>query len=226
MSTIIQVVQHLRPGGIEIIALDLLDCAQNNEKTIIVSLEGELESAIKHWPKLEAYRKHLIFVNKQPGLRPSLVKTLMTIFKNTEADAIHTHHIGPLLYAGLAARLIGIKHLTHTEHDAWHLENKKRCLIQRLAVKTLQPTLVADAQAVADNMQKKLQCDNKIIVIRNGINSEKFMPGDQFIARKQFSLPTNVQIIGCSGRMEKVKGQSAFTSLLRAVAVRRNHYGH
>jgi len=53
MNTIIQVVQHLRPGGIEIIALDLLDCAQNNEKTIIVSLEGELESAIKHWPKLE-----------------------------------------------------------------------------------------------------------------------------------------------------------------------------
>lgn len=214
MKTIIQVVQHLRPGGIESIALDLLSFAPNDEKTIIISLEGSLEAAIKHWPKLAPYREHLRFVNKQPGLSPSLVKTLATIIKETGADAVHTHHIGPLLYAGLAARLSGVKHLIHTEHDAWHLNNKKRCLVQRLAVKVLQPTLVADAQAVADNMFKRLQCNNEITVIRNGIDSNYFIPADQSMARAQFNLPLGVQIIGCSGRMEKVKGQSVLINAL------------
>jgi len=217
MKTIIQVVQHLRPGGIEIIALDLLSFAQPNEQTIIVSLEGDIESAIKHWPKLAPYREHLIFVDKQPGLSLSLLLTLRRIFKKTNAYAIHTHHIGPLLYAGLAARLSGVKQLTHTEHDAWHLNNRKRCFIQRVAITLLQPTLVADAQAVADNMQQKLNCRNKITVIRNGINSDYFIPGNQLIAREKLSLPSHVPLIGCSGRMEKVKGQSvlinAFASL-------------
>lgn len=214
MKTIIQVVQHLRPGGIEIIALDLLSCPQAEEKTIIISLEGELEAAIAHWPKLAAYRDNLIFLDKQPGLKPALVKTLLHIFKEKQAYAVHTHHIGPLLYAGLAARLSGIKHLTHTEHDAWHLDNKKRCLLQRALIKLLQPTLVADAQAVARNMQEKLKCRNKITVIHNGINSEQFTPGDQQVAREKLNLPTDVQIIGCSGRMEKVKGQEV---LIRAL---------
>jgi len=218
MNTIIQVVQHLRPGGIEIIALDLLDFSQEDERTIIVSLEGDLQSAIKHWPKLAAYRDHIIFLDKQPGLTPSLVKKLMDIFNHSAANAIHTHHIGPLLYAGLAARLCAIKHLTHTEHDAWHLSNKKRCFIQRVAIKLLTPTLVADAQTVADNMQSKLQCNNKITVIRNGINSDYFKPGHQLSAREALKLPTDVKIIGCSGRMERVKGQSVLIHALTSLA--------
>ena len=214
MKTIVQVVQHLRPGGIEIIALDLLSFSQHDEKTIIVSLEGDIEAAIKHWPKLEAYRDCLIFLDKQPGLKASVVRALMDIFKKTDAYAIHTHHIGPLLYAGIAARLTGIKQFTHTEHDAWHLNDKKRCLIQRIAIKLLRPTLVADAQAVADNMREKLKYHGAITVIRNGINSEQFVPGDQQLAREKLNLPSAVQLIGCSGRMEKVKGQSV---LIRAL---------
>jgi len=214
MKTIIQVVQHLRPGGIEIIALDLLSCSQHDEKTIIISLEGDIESAIAHWPKLAAYRDNLMFLDKQPGLTPRLVQKLMHIFKETEAYAVHTHHIGPLLYAGLAARLSAIKHLTHTEHDAWHLDNRKRCLLQRVIVTLLRPTLVADAQAVADNMREKLRCHNKITVIRNGIDSEQFIPGDQQLAREKLGLPSDVWMIGCSGRMEKVKGQAVLISAL------------
>ena len=214
MKTIIQVVQHLRPGGIEIIALDLLSFSQSNERTIIVSLEGDLESAIKHWPKLDAYRDSLIFLDKQPGLKASVVRALMDIFKEKDAYAIHTHHIGPLLYAGIAARLTGIKQFTHTEHDAWHLNDKKRCVVQRVAITLLRPTLVADAQAVADNMREKLKYRRDITVIRNGINSEQFVPGDQQLARETLDLPRDVQIIGCSGRMEKVKGQSV---LIRAL---------
>ena len=215
MKTIIQVVQHLRPGGIESLALDLLAFADKNENNLIISLEGELESAIAHWPKLEQYREQLIFVNKQSGLSPSVLLTLIKIFKQKQVDTIHTHHIGPLLYAGLAARLSKAKHLIHTEHDAWHLNDNKRCKIQRNAIKFLQPILVADANIVANTMQQRLQCDNNINVIYNGINTDYFIPGNQDTARKQLNLPQHVQIIGCAGRMEKVKGQSVLINAIR-----------
>lgn len=217
MKTIIQVVQHLRPGGIEVIALDLLSFEQPDEKTYIVSLEGTLEAAIEHWPKLAPYQNRLIFIDKQPGLTPSTFITLKDHFKRLNADAVHTHHIGPLLYAGLAARLNNIKSLTHTEHDAWHLNNKKRRLVQRVAIKFLQPLLVADAKTVADNMRAHLRCKNDITIIHNGIDTEYFSPADQQTARKKLSLPREVQIIGCSGRMEVVKGQSVLIDALKAL---------
>ena len=215
MKTIIQVVQHLRPGGIESLALDLLAFADKNENSLIISLEGELESAIAHWPKLDQYREQLIFVNKQSGLSPSVLLTLIKIFKQKQVDTIHTHHIGPLLYAGLAARLSKVKHLIHTEHDAWHLNDNKRCKIQRHAIKFLKPILVADANIVANIMQQRLQCDNNINVIYNGINTDYFIPGNRDIAREQLNLPLDVKIIGCAGRMEKVKGQSVLINALK-----------
>lgn len=214
MNTILQVVQHLRPGGIETLALDLSCFTQADEKVIIVSLEGDLETALAAWPRLKPLHKQLIFLDKKPGLRLTLVAKLITVIKQTGAQAVHSHHIGPLLYAGLAARLAGVKHLIHTEHDAWHLHAYKRRLLQRGAVKLLQPLLVADAQTVADRMRAQLQTRHPITVIRNGIDSDYFTPGNKLLARAHFKLPTKVQIIGCSGRMEQVKGQAL---LIKAV---------
>lgn len=214
MNTVIQVVQHLRPGGIETLALDLGCFTEADEKVIIVSLEGDIETALAQWPRLKPFRKQLIFLNKQPGLKPALVTKLTGIIKKTTAQAVHTHHIGPLLYAGLAARLAGVKHLIHTEHDAWHLTVYKRRLLQRWAIRLLRPVLIADAQTVANNMRTQLQTRQPITVIRNGIDSEHFIPGDKLLARTHFKLPEDVQIIGCSGRMEKVKGQALLIKAL------------
>ncbi|MEH6453416.1 MAG: glycosyltransferase [Psychromonas sp.] len=219
MNTVIQVVQHLRPGGIETLSLDLCSFAQKNEKVLIVSLEGDLESALTQWPRLTQFQDSLIFMNKQSGLTLSLVTKLVRLFKQHSPQAIHTHHIGPLLYAGLAARLAGVKQLIHTEHDAWHLNDQKRCKLQRRAIKFLKPTLVADAQTVAKNMRENLQCNAPITVIRNGIDSEHFIPGNKFTARAEFGLSSDVQIIGCSGRMEEVKGHAVLIKALQSLPV-------
>ncbi|MBW2187346.1 MAG: glycosyltransferase [Deltaproteobacteria bacterium] len=215
MNTVIQVVQHLRPGGIETLSLDLSCFAGADEKIIIVSLEGDQETALAAWPRLKPFKEQLIFLDKQPGLKADLVAQLIRVFKKNAAQAVHTHHIGPLLYAGLAARLAGVKHLIHTEHDAWHLRVYKRRLLQRWAIRLLQPVLVADAQTVANNMRAHLQCRDPITVIRNGIDSEYFLPGNKLMARAHFNLPTDIQIIGCSGRMEEVKGQAVLIHALQ-----------
>ena len=206
MTTTVQVVQHLRPGGIETMALDLARTCCKDDKNHIISLEGELDSALENWPKLEKHKHQLTFLNKQQGIKPTLVATLSAVFRKLNADIIHTHHIGPLLYAGFATRLAGIPMLLHTEHDAWHLESPRRVSIEKLAIRLFNPTLIADATFVADEMVSKLQAKN-ITVIHNGVDTERFSPGDKQLARLSLRLPENAHIIGACGRLEEVKGQ-------------------
>ncbi|OUS09378.1 glycosyl transferase [Gammaproteobacteria bacterium 54_18_T64] len=207
MSRVVQVVQHLRPGGIETMALDLCSFTQSYKKPLIISLEGSYREALRHWPRLKRYASRVIFLNKQPGTKPFLVLRLSRLLKRIGADVVHTHHLGPLLYAGLAARLAGIKHLVHTEHDAWHLNNPRHCQLQKLIIRLTQPLLVADAHIVASAMCRQLDID-KVEVVTNGIDTQYFKPGQQSLAREQLMLPLNVPLIGCSGRLEAVKGHS------------------
>lgn len=213
MGTLVQVVQHLVPGGIETMALDLMHFSKGHDKKIIISLEGNLETAISQWPRLKPVAEQLIFLDKKKGIRPSLILKLSRLFKALDVDVVHTHHIGPLLYAGIAARLARIKHLVHTEHDAWHLANFKRRKLQRQIIKLTHPLLVADANTVADNMKKFLKLKH-VYVVKNGIDTKRFKPGDKVLAREQLGLPQNVPLIGCSGRLEVVKGHSSIISAL------------
>lgn len=213
MNTVIQVVQHLRPGGIETMVLDLLSFCEQGNRTFIVSLEGTKHSAINHWPKLQPVADKLVFLGKKPGLAPSLILSMSKLFKRLEADVVHTHHIGPLLYAGVAARLAGVRQLIHTEHDAWHLDDPRRRILERVAIRLARPRLVADAETVAGNMRKHLKTA-RIQVIPNGIDTQRFIPGDQAQARQRLGLPQGVLLIGCSGRLEKVKGQRVLIDAL------------
>lgn len=213
MTTVVQVVQHLIPGGIETMALDLTAFCEAHEKTIIISLEGNHLSAVSNWPRLQAVADQLIFLDKKPGLRPSLILRLCRLFKRLGVDVVHTHHIGPLLYAGTAARLAGINCLIHTEHDAWHLNEPRRRKLQRWVNRLTRPSLVADAETVAAKMRHYLKLEN-IRVIRNGIDTERFTPGDQKKARQVLGLPQDVPLIGCSGRLEAVKGQKILIDAL------------
>ncbi len=213
MTTVVHVVQHLMPGGIETMALDLTAFSGQHEKTIIVSLEGDYHSAVNHWPRLRSVANKIIFLNKQPGITPLLILRLHRLFKKLNVDVVQTHHIGPLLYAGIAARLTGVKCLIHTEHDAWHLSNVRRCVLQRWVNRLTRPVLVADAKIVAIKMRQFLSLNN-IKIIPNGIDTERFTPGDKKEARKKLGLPESVQLIGCSGRLEKIKGQKVLIHAL------------
>jgi len=213
MNTVIQLVQHLRPGGIETMALDLASFASSSDTTYIVSLEGEHDSALAAWPRLAAHAERLYFMHKRAGWQPALIRRLRGLFQHLQADAVHTHHIGPLLYGGLAARLAGIRHLTHTEHDAWHLDAPRRRWLQRAAIALTRPTLVADANSVAAAMHRHLG-RRDIRVVRNGIDTARFKPGNARLARQWLGLPTGVPLVGCAGRLEQVKGQQVLIEAL------------
>lgn len=214
---VVHVVQHLRPGGIECLVLEMLK--HSHDQIYVVSLEGNAAESLAQWPRLKEYSARLYFLNKYSGWRPSVVKQLKDIFSSLHAEVVHTHHIGPLIYAGTAARLARVHHRIHTEHDAWHLRNLKRRVLELLALQWARPHLVADASLVAKNV-RNAGLRYPVTVIENGIDSQYFKPGDKFqaiqtlgLAQRLFGRSENkinntdqLQIIGAAGRLVAEKG--------------------
>ncbi|MCJ2375346.1 glycosyltransferase [Vibrio sp. ZSDZ34] len=217
-TKIIHVVQHLAPGGLETMVLDLLQFSTAEEIVHVVSLEGTLDDAIEKWPKLAPFKAKLFFFDKKPGTQISVLSTLRELFKVIEPDVVHTHHIGPLIYGGIAARLAGVKTRIHTEHDMWHLSNDRRQKIQSLALRFVDPILVADANKVASTLKEYFP-NTKPHVIKNGIDCNRFVPGDKRLTRQQLGLPSNNYLIGTAGRLEKVKGHNILLKAFKQLPV-------
>lgn len=214
MKTNVQIVQHLRPGGIECLALDLLANPPMGDRGLLVSLEGTYDLAVAHWPRLEQHKDRIIFLDKRPGFSIRLIWRLAGLLSDVKADVVHTHHVGPMIYGGIAARLAGVRRLVHTEHDAWHLQDPRRARLVRRVWKLIRPRMVADANIVADQVDRlaRIRVDG---VIRNGVDLLRFSPGGRMSARASLGLPVTAPIVGMAGRLNKVKNQSAAIFALR-----------
>jgi len=203
---VVQVVQHLRPGGIETMALDLLENLADGESHL-VSLEGDKATAIAAWPRLAQYQARLHFLDKPQGRSWWSLLRLALLLKRLKARAVHTHHIGPLLYGGLAARIAGIKCRIHTEHDAWHLESDEALALETKLLDWVKPTLVADCHMVARKVETLLP-HYPVRVIPNGIDMARFRPvssDKKGQLRREFGLPIPARLVGCAARLEPVK---------------------
>jgi glycosyltransferase involved in cell wall biosynthesis len=211
---IVQVVQELAPpGGIQIMVLELERWLSPTLDVHVVSLEGTVERLCATWPRLASLGDRLHGLDKPPRVDRGTVLRLKRLLGEICPIAVHTHHIGPLLYGGLAARLAGVPRLVHTEHDAWHLRSPRRRRLERAALAILRPCLVADAQVVADELLRAVPSSRPRIV-PNGIDTACFAPGDQRTARQMLGLPDVACLIGTAGRLEEVKGQDVLIAAL------------
>ncbi|WP_206664478.1 glycosyltransferase [Dankookia rubra] len=206
-GAVIHVVQHLAPGGLEVMALELARAQSVRHPALVLSLEGEQDAAIAAWPRLEEHRGRLVFAGKRPGLDPALPFRLAALFRRLRPAAVHTHHVGPLLYAGPAARLAGVKARLHTEHDAWHLADPKRARLVRAALAVAAPVLIADAPHVAAAVEAAIGARPQVVL--NGVDTDRFRPADQAAkaaSRAALGLPGDRAVIGIAARLERVKG--------------------
>ncbi|MCP5208404.1 MAG: glycosyltransferase [Hahellaceae bacterium] len=209
----VQVVQHLSPGGIETLSLDLHHFSQPDVQVHIVSLEGKKAEMLARWPRLHPFAAQLHFLDKPSGVSVNTMFKLAALLLKLRANLVHTHHIGPMLYGGIAARMAGVRRLIHTEHDAWHLGDISHQKIAQRCVKYLRPTLVADADLVASHLREKVP-QAKPSIIHNGIDTKRFCPGNQVTARVKLGLPLQVRVLGCAARMHAVKGHDVLLDAL------------
>ena len=210
---IVHVVQHLKPGGIESLALEFQRAAQPLFDVHIISLEKHNVKC--YWNNIDGFKKFIHVLNKKPGWQMNIFSQLTAFFKKVKPIYVHTHHIGPLIYGGVAARLANVKHIIHTEHDAWHLANVKPRLLQRLFLTLVRPIYVADADFVAEQVNRLMPSLHPI-VITNGVDTNKFKPST--ISKNKLlqkaGLPTELKFIGCAARLESVKAHDILIKAL------------
>lgn len=223
-KVVVQVVQHLRAGGIECLVLEMMRTSlmSQNEDMHIISLEGTMEEALSHWPRLKPFKTYLHFINKKPGISIRALLKVRTLLKELNADVLHSHHIGPLLYGGIAARFSDIQCRIHTEHDAWHMQDAKRRKLESGLLKLVSPKLVADASDVEQQL-KIYQPNYPSQVIHNGIDCELFNEGSKADALRQLGLEEYIDhkktiYIGCSGRLTEVKGHKYLIDALELLS--------
>ncbi len=209
-GAVVHVVQHLSPGGLEVMALELARAQRGlGVPACVLSLEGQRDAAEAAWPRLAEAREHVHFAAKRPGIDASAAFRLASAFSAAVPACVHTHHVGPLLYAGAGARVAGVPVLLHTEHDAWHLSSPRRRALVSAAMSTLRPMACADAPHVARAFSEALRRPEPLVV-PNGVDTARFRPSRDGRARGELraalGLPPDAGIVGVCARLEHVKG--------------------
>ncbi|MFO1081041.1 MAG: glycosyltransferase [Reyranellaceae bacterium] len=207
----LQIVQRLSPGGIEMLALRLAQTLPG--RNAIVSLEGSPEQLCADWPAAAASNVDLFALGKAPGVSPAALSDLTRLLRRLAPRCVFTHHIGPLLYGGSAARLAGVPTLVHVEHDVWHHRQPRRRLQLRLARLALRPIFAAISPDAATTLGYATGA-RSVVVIPNGVDLGVFKAGGRDAARARLGLPSGTPVIGCVGRLEPVKNQAALLHAL------------
>ena len=210
-AVVIHIVQRLAPGGLEVLAIELARGIGTASR--IISLEGDSAALTDGWHRLKDPSIDVVGLDKTAGFRPGMVRKVFSAIAAAKPHAVITHHIGPLIYGGIAARLAGVPLLVHVEHDAWHLRAGRHRLIMRALVGVLKPRLVAVSDLGAAEFCRHLP-DTRIRAIPNGIDLSRFTPQQRDARRRELGLPAGAPIVGTVGRLEHVKGHDVLIDAL------------
>jgi len=216
---IVHVVHKMVVGGIETLVLDLMR-RDDGTRHECVSLTLDKQTILASWPVMIAMQDRLYCVEKGEGLEPFAVLRLASLFRRLRPDAVVLHHIGPFLYAGLAARLAKVPVIIHYEHDAWHYEIPNNRRIATTCSHLVRPIHVAVSESVASGMRPVVG-KAPVQVIAPGIDTDCFVCADRGEARKRLGIDPQKRWIGTVGRLVAVKNQA---SLIEALALLDNEH--
>ncbi|HEY5960224.1 MAG TPA: glycosyltransferase [Polyangiaceae bacterium] len=143
----------------------------------------------------------------QTGKDLGLYRRIMRCLSELEPNVVHTHDPASLFYAAPVARARGAV-VVHTKHGDDTVGCKRRLAARAAAALT--HAVVAVSRDVATVARRGGEVGaRKLLVIENGVDTERFSPGAvairRAVARERLGLPADAQVVGCVARFEAIK---------------------
>lgn len=217
---ILAVCYRFDSGGSETLASliiqDLLDKEYNISCAATNSLHGPMRERLEK-SGIDCYG--LDFDNKN---KLSRFWYIFSLLKNLKIDILYIQHFTMFTHFYWPAKLLGIKKIIVTEHtdQPYHNGNAlvklvKRKIKQVSAVTVVHKNLAQFFHETFDYPREKIH------VIVNGVNVDKFKPDAKPYERKIFNINDNEFIFGCVARLNELKDHN---NLLQAIVILKEKY--
>ena len=90
---VVHVVQHLSQGGIETMAVNMVNSLEDKLNMHLLSLTSDSETILANWSRASAINVPWKGMQKSAGVDISLINRLADYFHQNDIDVVHTHHI-------------------------------------------------------------------------------------------------------------------------------------
>jgi glycosyltransferase involved in cell wall biosynthesis len=164
------VVLQLQMGGMEKLLVEFARHADRDRFALhFVSLgdRGVLAD------ELEAQGWPVTTLEEPPGFRPGLVLRLARFFHCQRIDVVHTHNTKPLLYAGPAARLAGVRRLLHTRHGQRFQASRRHTALFQLTAQLADRVICVSRDSARLSVKEGI-APKRVCAIWNGIDVARF----------------------------------------------------
>lgn len=189
----------LEPGGLENGVVNISNRLDRAEfKTDIICLDSIGAFSSRLLPDVE-----VACLSRNRGFSVSTVTRLARQIRRIRPDVVHTHNLGPLIYAVLARCLSFTRvPILHGEHcDLQKDEMQPRRIRQRRILYRFCRRVHGVSVGLKDHLVSLGFSPEKVTAVVNGVDCDRFHPpSDRSRAKELAGLQGDVQVIGMVGR--------------------------
>ncbi len=208
-------------GGAERLAQTLAIAMENRGAQCRIlcfdAITDNVEPLLRHGIPVELIKR------RQTPFDPLACLRLVKRIKALDLQLLHAHDLASLAYAVTAAALLGLP-VVMTEHSRHYIDARPvRRLEKRLLCRGVRRLVAVSPELAHASLAKDGVAADKLLVIENGVDIERFAAADGRVPRMELGLCPEALLIGMVGRLEEIKGPDvlleAFARLARAYPV-------
>lgn len=145
---------------------------------------------------------------------------LMRIIKREKIDIVQTFHIKSDSYGALIAKISGVKHIVSSKRDTGELKSKWHLILNKLSRGLFQQVISVSESVGSKVSEAELIPIEKINIIYNGVDIEKFAPPDdnqRKIIRDKFGYSHTDFIVGTVAWFRPEKSYDVFFTAVKKI---------